>query len=118
VSTTSPWATPLRRTVMLAATMAVALGIGLAPVRVHTHGPTLPDIEAACEAGEPYLVGTWYRGVVRETSRRACDSSAASVVLFSDTPADSPQYSLATYEDVGAVWGLAYHAGERAVFAA
>ncbi len=109
---------PDRRILMLAVVLGVALAVSLTPLRVFTQGPTLPDIDAACEAGEPYLVGTWYRGVVRETSRRACDSSAASVVLISDTPADSPQYSLATYEDVGAVWGLAYHAGERAVYAA
>jgi len=118
VHTTSPWATPLRRTVMLAATMAVALCIGLAPLRVHTQGPTLPDLDAACAAGEPYAVGAWYRGVVRDTSRRCWDADAASIVLFSDTPLDEPQYALASYEDVGAVWGLAYHAGERAVYAA
>ncbi len=109
---------PDRRILMLAVVLGVALAVSLTPLRVFTQGPTLPDIDAACEAGEPYFVGTWYRGVVRDTSRRSWDADAASIVLFSDTPNDEPQYTLASYEDVGTVWGLAYHSGERAVYAA
>jgi hypothetical protein len=38
--------------------------------------------------------------------------------LFSDTAGNSPQFVLATYADVGAVWGLAFRRSEPALYAA
>ena len=46
------------------------------------------------------------------------DLEAPAVVMFSDTPANKPQFSLATLKQVGTVWGLAYRSAEPAVYAA
>ncbi len=79
------------------------------------------DFQAECDAGAPYYVAVCYRGTAAGhggTPGLAFSPAAPAIVLFSDTPADAPQYVLATYAEVGAVWGLAYRRSEPAVYAA
>jgi uncharacterized protein YegL len=63
-------------------------------------------------------VTTSFRGVGSAAIQKVFDANAPSVLLFSDTPADRPQYLLATVAEVGSVWGLAYRSSESSVYAA
>lgn len=94
------------RTIVLV--VLLLAGASLLPRAARTEGPTKDDFERACEEGDPFLVTANLRGIAREQSTKPYDLDAPSVVLFSDTANDRPQYSLASIEDVGAVWGLAY----------
>jgi uncharacterized protein YegL len=78
-------------------------------------GAAVPDFEAACTDQQPYFAAACYRGQLRPRSRP--DLRAASIVLFKDTPADGPHYQLASFEQTGAVWGLAYRSSEPALYA-
>lgn len=86
---------------------AVAL---LAP-RVPDSGA--PDFGGACRDGRPFLVTACYAATAGDPAPRL-----PAVVLFQDTPADGPHHMLAGHDRVGAVWGLAYSAGRRALYAA
>ena len=103
---------------ILIAVPLLLLALVVLPSVARTSGPTPTDLDRACDAGEPYLAATSFRGLARESSNRAYDTNAPAVVAFSDTPANRPQYRLATYEQVGAVWGLAYRMSDRSVYAA
>ncbi len=76
----------------------------------------MPDFATACAEGRPFYVAAVYRG--QTDVNRPPSMKAPSVLLFQDTPDNRPHHSLATFEQVGAVWGLAYSRREQAVFAA
>ena len=92
--------------VMAAWTGAVAL---LAP-RERDAGAL--DFGGACRDGRPFLVTACYAATAGDPAPRL-----PSIVLFQDTPADGPHHMLAGHDRVGAVWGLAYSAGGRALYA-
>ena len=102
------WATAL----LLAAVVALTAG------QLEVAYQSGPDLQAACDAGTPYLVTTCYRGLAKSDSVFPYDADAPSVVVFSDTPDDDPYFVAATYEQVGTIWGLAYSGLESAVYAA
>ncbi len=104
---------PVRAAVVAAVGMALALS--LFPRVSFTSSPDFPG---ACEAGEPYFVTACYLGLSRASSQRIYDGDAPSLVVLSDTPNNSPRYQLASFDEIGAVWGLAYQSAENAVYAA
>ena len=97
----------------VAASFAIALVSLLAWMSTDRGAP--PDFEADCEQGEPWLVTTCFRGQTAKGSRPRPEG--ASIVLFKDTPDDEPHYALSNIEQTGSVWGLAYSARERAIYA-
>jgi len=70
------------------------------------------DFGGACRDGRPFLVTACYAATAGDPAPRL-----PSIVLFQDTPADGPHHMLAGHDRVGAVWGLAYSAGGRALYA-
>ena len=75
----------------------------------------LPDFEALCDTGQPFYAVSSYRAQ-RGTNQQPGPGSA-SIIVFQDTKDETAHYELATFQQTGAVWGLAYHAGQHAVFA-
>ncbi len=73
-----------------------------------------PDREAECAGDNPYLVTVCYRG----GASSAVIAREPAVVAFRDTASDAPHYKLATYRQVGAVYGLAFSPREIALYAA
>ncbi len=73
-----------------------------------------PDFPAACRTDNPYLVSVCYSVPVRLPSA----NMSRVIVVFNDTPDDSPQYTLATSGEIGSIWGLAYRHADRSVYAA
>ena len=104
------------RPLVVAGILSGALGLAQAMVPAMTATP--PDFEARCRAEEPYFVTSCYLGLARAVSSRSYDDAAPSVVLFSDTPNDSPHYTLASFEQIGAIWGLAFRSVDDTVYAA
>jgi hypothetical protein len=94
--------------------LLVAIVTLVSSLVARTAGP--PDFEMACADDEPYLVTAAFRA--KTSAGAAPNVSAASVILFRDTPSNRPHYVLATYSQTGAVWGLAYRPSEAAVYAA
>ena len=76
-----------------------------------------PDPRAACKTDNPFLASPCYQGVTKVTDDAVFTNSAPAVIAFSDTPADQPQYALATYKQVGTAYGLAYNDAEPALYA-
>ncbi len=72
-----------------------------------------PGFGSGCDGDNPWLVVACH-----PDARAAPAPELPSVVAFRDTPADSPQYELALYGEVGTIWGLAYSAQHSAVYAA
>lgn len=109
---------PLRRfaplglaAMSLAAMLALVAGRPTAPP---VAAPAdMPDLEAACLEGRPYLAAVCFP----PPGLYGNESYLPTVTLFRDTPGDTPQFQLATYRDVGAVWGLAYSRRESALYA-
>ena len=109
----------IRRSVLIgvvtgvaAATLALAAG-GQGPV--HVAAPAaLPDLEAACLEGQPYVAAVCFP----PPGLYANESYLPTVALFRDTAGDAPQFQLATVREVGTVWGLAYSRREAALYAA
>jgi hypothetical protein len=107
------------RPILGLALLAIVLVIGLGPFQARMYSAAgLPDLRAACETDNPYLVATCYRGILRSEGGRPFEARAPSVILFHETENDYPHYELASFEEVGAVWGLGYSATEHAVYAA
>ena len=102
----------LRRVLLLVALMAGPFGFLMFSLRA----AGMPDFAAACQAGAPYYVAAAYRGQIDYS--RPPNSQAPSVLLFQDTPENRVHHALATFKQVGAVWGLAYSRREQAVYAA
>lgn len=73
----------------------------------------MPDLEAACLEGQPYVAAVCFP----PPGLYGNESYLPTVTLFRDTPGDTPQFQLATYREVGAVWGLAYSRRESALYA-
>jgi len=73
-----------------------------------------PDFDQACRDGKPYFVATAFRA--QSARSKAPVVRAPSIILFQDTPEGRPQYTLATYESIGTVWGLAFRKREAAVY--
>lgn len=96
------------------AVAAALIALGASPNVSHT---TAPDFAAACGAGDPYYVASCFLGMSRQSSSRIYDGSAASLVLFRNTPSDSPRYSLATFDELGTIWGLAYRSRDDSLYA-
>jgi hypothetical protein len=106
----------LRWVAGLAAGGVALMGLS-APTRGAAGSP-LPDVRGACDAGTPYfVVACYHAGDVRRRSNINFDDAAPAIALVSDTADDGPHRVLATYRDVGAVWGLAYSRAEGAVYA-
>lgn len=103
----------LARLLYLGAALTIAAYLA---VLIDALGGNAPDFDAACADGDPYAVTTSLRG--QHSRGRAPDPRAPSVVLFRDTPADAPQYVLATFRETGAVFGLTYRRSEPALYAA
>ena len=101
---------------LVAAVAAAALASVALLLRVALATP--PDLEAACDEGNPYLVTTCYYGLSGRRVGNAWDPYAPAIILFRDTAADRPYFTLATYEQVGTIWGLAYRGSEPALYAA
>ena len=81
-------------------------------------GALFPKLLEACNTDNPYLVSPCYRGILRAASDSKFSPSAPSVILFNDTPNDIPEYPLATYRQIGTVWGLGFRRQEPALYAA
>jgi len=111
-----------RRVLRMLFTGALLLAlVALLPAAVRTArtaGPSPRELERACDEGNAFLVTTSFRGVAHEQSNEAFVLEAPSVVLFSDTPNNRPQYVLATLKQVGTVWGLAYRSADKSIYAA
>jgi hypothetical protein len=103
---------PLVRALHVTAIVFVLAGLIVA---INVVTSDAPDFDAACRDGEPFFVAASYRG--QAARNRPPDLRAPSVILFRDTPNDDPYYSLATFRDTGAVWGLAYSRSDAAVYA-
>lgn len=119
VTVLSPSA-PSSRALRVVATTSLLVVVGALAqfVRGELSAPAEWDFGVACDGGTPYYTAVCYRGLTRAGDlSRTYDPNAPAVVIFSDTPADSPQHVLATFADVGAVWGLAYSRSENAVYA-
>lgn len=116
IATSSPVRSRIGRTVALCALVAVAAC--LLPRVARTDGPSVAELEGACEEGDPFLVTTTFKGLGTALVQRPYDDNAPSVLLFSDTPSNRPQYSLATIREIGSVWGLAYRGSDHSVYAA
>lgn len=95
---------------LAAAHFAIAEGVRPAP---------LVGAAGACGPDRARFVTACYRGLAGERNPTdAFDREAPSIVAFS-LPSDGYEETvLATYEQVGTVWGLAYSAAEDAVYAA
>jgi hypothetical protein len=78
----------------------------------------LPDVRAACQTDNPFLVTACYRGTLRSEAGRPFEDLAPSILAFQETEFEYPHYELANFAEVGAVWGLAYSQTEFAVYAA
>ena len=81
-------------------------------------GAAFPKLDEACSTENPYLVSPCYRGILKAARDTQFSPSAPSLILFNDTPNDIPEYPLATYKDIGTVWGLGYRRQDRALYAA
>jgi len=100
---------PMLRVGLIAVALA-AISAGLAtgtPSRQGPRGMPLDVIAPACNSDNPYAA-------------MACVDA---VMVFRDTPSDSPHYQFgrrlgASRSDVGAVWGLAFSSRENAIYAA
>ena len=110
--------TPLRRFAPLslaalsfAALLALVAGPPGAPPAAAP--AEMPDLEAACRDGQPYVAAVCFP----PPGLYGNESYLPTVTLFRDTPGDTPQFQLATYREVGAVWGLAYSRRESALYA-
>ena len=99
--------------VHLAIAALVLVGLRAA---VNTLTSDAPDFDAACSEDRPYFVASSFRA--QASRSKPPNMRAPSVVLFRDTPNDDPHYTLATFMQTGAVWGLAYRHAEPAVYAA
>jgi Mg-chelatase subunit ChlD len=75
----------------------------------------LPDFDAACAAGQAWLVTSCF---ITDYRRADVRPSIPSVLMFTDTPANKPQYLLASATETGPVYGLAFSRSELAVYAA
>lgn len=106
-------ARPVSRALYLCAVGALLAGLALL---VESQLTRAPDFDQACADGEPYAVTSAFRA--QRSRSQAPDPRAPSVILFRDTPADSPQYLLTSFRETGAVFGLAYRRSEPAVYAA
>jgi hypothetical protein len=71
------------------------------------------DLDTACAEGRPFFAAVCYPSYPPGFYAANGD---ASVILFSDTPGDSPQYTLTRQRQTGAVYGLAYSQREQALF--
>ncbi len=74
-----------------------------------------PDFNGACREGDPWFVAASYRA--QAARGKAPSIAAPSLILFRDTPSNRPHYTLATFREIGTVWGLAYRSSEPAVYA-
>ena len=110
--------TPLRRFAPLSLA-ALSLAVVLALVAGPSDAPPaaspaeMPDLEAACREGQPYVAVVCFPPPLLYSN----ESYLPTVTLFRDTPGDAPQFQLATYRELGAVWGLAYSRRESALYA-
>ncbi|MEO8084025.1 MAG: vWA domain-containing protein [Ardenticatenales bacterium] len=75
----------------------------------------LPDFEALCATGQPFYAVASYRA--QNGTNQRPNPGAPSIILFKDTPDDNEHYALTTFQQTGAVWGLAYDAGRRTLYA-
>lgn len=80
---------------------------------------------AECPDPNPILVATCHPLATRSVSWMGMaalemyhDPNQPAVVAFRDTPADNPQYALASLRDVGSVWGVAYDHSRQLVYVA
>jgi hypothetical protein len=100
-----------RRDLVVVGLLAIGLALSSLPADVSGGRPlAFPDLDTACAEGRPFLVTTCLPVGDRLGSQ-------PSVVMFRDTPADAPQYTLATMGQVGAIWGLAFSHSGHAVYA-
>ena len=76
-------------------------------------GPSVDEIEAACEGESPYYVVATH---CTPRLGRVYDYDP-SIVLTDDTARDEPHYRVASIEEVGTVWGLAFARGEQVLYA-
>jgi uncharacterized protein YegL len=99
------------------ALLLIALSVGpLAFLLLSLRRAGMPDFAAACQTGAPFHVAAVYRG--QTDPNRPPNNKAPSVILFQDTPENRIHHELASFKQVGAIWGLAYGRREQAVFAA
>ncbi len=99
------------------AMLLIALSVGpLAFLLLSLRSAGMPDFAAACQTGAPFHVAAVYRG--QTDPNRPPNNKAPSVILFRDTPENRIHHELASFKQVGAIWGLAYSRREQAVFAA
>jgi len=70
------------------------------------------EIALACETDNPFVATVCYA----PAGLHQFGLDAPTVITFRDTPADTPHYTLASTNGVGAVWGLAYSAREGALY--
>jgi hypothetical protein len=102
--------------VPVAVVLASALVFGVAPRPVRPVAPAaLPDVQAGCAEAQPYFVVVCQPPTWGNPAKLAGSDTA--ILLFRDTPSDSPQYQLADRRDLGTLWGLAYSQRESALYA-
>jgi uncharacterized protein YegL len=96
-----------------------ASALGVALVWTASAAPTFNpavDFTAGCINAAPWYVAACNRMIATAGGRPSL--AAPAVMLFQDTPSNTPHYVLATHAQVGSVWGMAYRSGEPAVYAA
>lgn len=79
---------------------------------------TARNVYESCSAVSPCLVTACYRAIRSGFSEDVYEPEAASVILVPSTDGGEGGLSLATYAQVGAVWGLGYRQTDHAVYAA
>lgn len=94
-----------------ASVAAVALAAG------ETAVPGAVDLPRACADGNPYLVTVAMPDLLTGY-RASLERPVAGIVMFRDTPKDSPHYLVAAPRTVGSVLGLAFRAREDAIYSA
>lgn len=104
----------LPKSLLLIVTAAVAAP-AIAALLTMMAPSDLPDFAALCEAGQPFYAVASYRGQTATNQRP--NPGSPSIIVFQDTPDDRTHYALTTFQQTGAIWGLAYHAGMHALFA-
>lgn len=94
---------------LIAAALTLALGAAAVAARPAAPAP-IEEFDKACSTDNPYFA----------TSRfgRGNQLADPAVVAFHDSPNNRDHHSLATQRQVGATWGHAYAAAERAEYVA
>ncbi len=109
-----------RRSILLllmlgVASLAAALGAPAAPMRA----ADVDQIDAACRGINPFVAVSLIESHAEIEQAGAGGADAAAILAVRDDPADDPaeQMVLARRSQVGSVYGLAYDAGRRQLYA-